>query len=455
MNSHGRILIVDDDSVILNTARIFLHRQFAQIITENDPEKIPGHIKSDRIDLVLLDMNYSPGKNDGSEGLYWIKKISEADPGIMIIPITAYGETEIAVKAMKAGAVDFVVKPWSNQKLLATINSALELKNARQELVKLKNTRQKLIEDLDSPFSHMIGNSSGLCRVRELVDKVAPTDANVLILGENGTGKELVARELHRKSNRKNEAFITVDLGSIHEGLFESELFGHIKGAFTDAKEDRPGRFELASGGSLFLDEVGNLPVSLQPKLLSVLQNRRLTRVGSNREVPVDIRLVCATNQSLIELVRKNLFRQDLLFRINTFEIRVPPLRERLDDIPLLLDHYLAVYTRKYNKMILSVAPGAVRALQSYPWPGNVREFHHEVEKAVIMADSDTIREKDFSPGYRTLSDAVPDTLNLTENEKHLILSALDKHGGNISKAAIELGIERTALHRRIKKYGL
>lgn len=455
MSSQGRILIVDDDIVILNTIRVFLRRKFAQVITENDPEKIPEHIKSGRIDLVLLDMNYSPGKNDGSEGLYWIKKINETDEGIMVIPITAYGETDIAVRAMKSGAVDFVVKPWSNHKLLATINSALELKNARQELVKLKSTRQKLTEDLDSPFTHMIGNSGALCRIRELVDKVAPTDANVLILGENGTGKELVARELHRKSNRKNEAFITVDLGSIHEGLFESELFGHVKGAYTDAKEERPGRFELASGGSLFLDEVGNLPVALQPKLLSVLQNRKLTRVGSNREIPVDIRLICATNQSLIELVRKNLFRQDLLFRINTFEIRVPPLRERLDDIPLLLDHYLVVYTRKYNKAMLSVAPGIVRALQSYPWPGNVREFHHAVEKAVIMADNGTLQEKDFNPGYRILSDSMPGTLNLTENEKHLILSALDKHGGNISKAAIELGIERTALHRRIKKYGL
>jgi DNA-binding NtrC family response regulator len=454
MSIQAGILIVDDDGIILNTARVFLKREFTRIITENNPDLIPEHIKKDRIDIVLLDMNYSPGKSDGSEGMRWIRKISAIDSGIMIIPVTAYGETDLAVKAMKAGAVDFVVKPWSNEKLLATINSALELKNARKELTRLKNTRQKLIEDLDSPFSHIIGNSVALDRVRKLVEKVAPTDANVLIMGENGTGKELVARELHRRSIRKDEAFITVDLGSIHEGLFESELFGHTKGAFTDAREDRPGRFELASGGTLFLDEVTNLPLSLQPKLLSVLQNRRLTRVGSNIEIPIDIRLICATNQSFVELIRKNLFRQDLFFRINTFEIIVPPLRDRLDDIPLLLEHYLAVYAKKYNKLGLSVAPGTVKAMQSYPWPGNVREFHHSVEKAVIISENNLIRASDFNLAYRTLSDLAPDSLNLMQNEKHLIKAALEKHDGNVSKAAAELGIERTALHRRIKKYG-
>jgi DNA-binding NtrC family response regulator len=454
MSIQAGILIVDDDGIILNTARVFLKREFTRIITENNPDLIPEHIKKDRIDIVLLDMNYSPGKSDGSEGMRWIRKISAIDSGIMIIPVTAYGETDLAVIAMKAGAVDFVVKPWSNEKLLATINSALELKNARKELTRLKNTRQKLIEDLDSPFSHIIGNSVALDRVRKLVEKVAPTDANVLIMGENGTGKELVARELHRRSIRKDEAFITVDLGSIHEGLFESELFGHTKGAFTDAREDRPGRFELASGGTLFLDEVTNLPLSLQPKLLSVLQNRRLTRVGSNIEIPIDIRLICATNQSFVELIRKNLFRQDLFFRINTFEIIVPPLRDRLDDIPLLLEHYLAVYAKKYNKLGLSVAPGTVKAMQSYPWPGNVREFHHSVEKAVIISENNLIRASDFNLAYRTLSDLAPDSLNLMQNEKHLIKAALEKHDGNVSKAAAELGIERTALHRRIKKYG-
>jgi DNA-binding NtrC family response regulator len=454
MSIPGKILIVDDDAVILGTAEIFLRREFGQIVTERNPARIPELIKTYGIDLVLLDMNYSPGKNDGAEGLYWINKILETDPSIMIIPVTAYGETDLAVKAMRAGAVDFVIKPWTNQKLLATINAALELKNTRQELVKLKNTRQKLNEDLDVPFSKMVGNSMALRNVEELINKVAPTDANVLILGENGTGKELVARELHRKSYRRKEAFITVDLGSLHEGLFESEFFGHIKGAFTDAYEDRPGRFELASGGTLFLDEVGNLPIPLQPKLLSVLQNRKLSRVGSNREISVDIRLICATNQSLIELVRENRFRQDLLFRINTFEIRVPTLRERLDDIPLLLDYYMAIYARKYNKPALSVAPGTIIALQAYPWPGNVREFHHAVEKAIILADNNTLTKTDFSLGYRTLSDTGPKTLNLHENEKHLILSALEKHKGNISKAAVELGLERTALHRRIKKYG-
>jgi DNA-binding NtrC family response regulator len=453
MSNPGRILIIDDDQSILDAAAIFLRREFSQIITEVNPGKIPEHLKSN-IDVILLDMNYSPGRNDGSEGLLWIRKIREADTGIMVIPVTAYGDTDLVVKAMHAGAVDFVVKPWTNHKLLATLNSALALKNSRQEVFKLRSTRQKLNEDMDLPFSHMIGNSVALRRVKELIDKVAGTNANILVLGENGTGKELVARELHRKSARNKEVFIAVDLGSLHEGLFESELFGHTRGSFTDALEDRPGRFELASGGTLFLDEVGNLPLSLQPKLLSVLQNRKLFRVGSNREISIDIRLICATNQSLLELTGKSLFRQDLLFRINTFEIWVPPLRERVEDIPPLLDFYLDVYSRKYNKTGLSITSGTIRALQNYPWPGNVREFHHAVERAVILAESNTLSEKDFSQRYQALSDVRPATLNLAENEKQLILAALEKHGGNISRASSELGLERTALHRRIKKYG-
>lgn len=431
-----------------------MRRSFEFVITETDPARIPEHLQSEVIDLVLLDMNYSPGKNDGAEGLLWIKRIREEDKGIMIIPVTAYGETDLAVKAMQDGAIDFVVKPWSNQKLLATIRSALELKLTRQEVVKLKSTRQKLIEDLDLPFAKMLGEASLMQKLNQLIDKVAPTDANVLILGENGTGKELVAREIHRKSHRNKEAFISVDLGAIHEGLFETELFGHIKGAYTDAFEDRPGRFELALGGTLFLDEIGNLPLSLQPKLLSVLQNRRISRVGSNREMPVDIRLICATNQSIIELAGKKQFRQDLLFRINTFEINVPPLRERLEDIPLLVDFYLKVYARKYNKSVGKADKQLIRALQRYTWPGNVRELHHAVEKAVILADNNTLTEADFSLGYGDLTDQGPGSLNLVENERKLILAALDKNRGNISRAAIDLGIERTALHRRIKKYG-
>jgi DNA-binding NtrC family response regulator len=455
MTVTAKILIVDDDNAVLGAARVFLQREFSKIITITDPSCIPEILSSNDIDIILLDMNYSPGKINGEEGLSWIHIILGIDPGIMIIPVTAYGEMDLAVKAMQAGAVDFVVKPWSNQKLLATINSALQLKKARIELFTLKSTRQKLIKDLDQPFSRMIGNSVAMRKIYALIDKVAPTDANVLILGENGTGKELVARALHRKSNRNEDVFITVDLGSLHEGLFESELFGHSKGAFTDAKEERPGRFELACGGSLFLDEVGNLPVALQPKLLSVLQNRKLSRVGSNREVTVDIRLICATNQSMIQLVKKNLFRQDLLFRINTFEIRVPALQERIEDIPLLLDYYMAGYTRKYNKPGLTVSPSAIKALKLYPWPGNVRELQHAVEKAVIITDNSTITEKDFSLGYSRLSETGPDSLNLLENEKYLIISALGKYNGNISKAAVELGIERTALHRRIRKYGI
>jgi DNA-binding NtrC family response regulator len=454
MNLSGRILFVDDDRSVLDAARIFLRRSFELFVTETDPTRIPEYIKEQGIDIILLDMNFSAGKNDGSEGLYWIRKIRNEDSSIMIIPVTAYGETELAVKAMQEGAHDFVIKPWSNQKLLATLKSALELKIARQEVVKLRSTRQKLIEDLDLPFSRMLGDSLPMKKLIQLIDKVASTDANVLVVGENGTGKELVARELHRKSARSREAFISVDLGSIHEGLFETELFGHIKGAYTDASEDRPGRFELATGGTLFLDEIGNLPVSLQPKLLSALQNRRITRVGSSREIATDIRLISATNQSLIDLVKRQLFRQDLFFRINTFEIYVPPLRERTDDIPLLLDYYLTVYAKKYNKPFFNVNRKLIKVLQQYPWPGNVREFHHAVEKAVILAEKKIITEADFNLGYRSLAEQETFSLSLSENEKRLILAALDKHRGNVSKAAIDLGIERTALHRRIKKYG-
>lgn len=455
MNTAGRILFVDDDKSILDAARVFLRRSFELIVTETDPARIPGYIKEQGVDIILLDMNYSPGKSDGSEGLYWIRKIHEEDPSILVIPVTAFGEMELAVKAMQEGAHDFVIKPWSNQKLLATLKSALELKFARQEVVKLKTTRQKLTEDLDLPFSRMLGDSLPMKRLNQLIDKVASTEANVLIMGENGTGKELVAREIHRKSERSMEAFISVDLGSIHEGLFETELFGHIKGAYTDAFEDRPGRFELASGGTLFLDEIGNLPIGLQPKLLSALQNRRITRVGSTREIQTDIRLISATNQSLIDLVKKQLFRQDLFFRINTFEIQVPPLRERTDDIPLLLDYYLTVYAKKYNKPLFQVNKKLVKVLQQYTWPGNVREFHHAVEKAVILAERKTITEADFNLGYGSLAEQEKTfSLNLSENEKRIILAALDKHRGNVSKAAIDLGIERTALHRRIKKYG-
>jgi DNA-binding NtrC family response regulator len=455
MNSKVTILLVDDDSAVLDAARIFLRRKFGSVITEKNPQRIPEHLRTSDPDVVLLDMNYSPGKNDGHEGLYWISRIHESDPGIMIIPVTAYGETETAVRAMQAGAVDFVIKPWANEKLLATIGSALELRKAKQEVVRLTNTRRKLTEDLDLPFAKMVGNSAPMRRVNELIVKVAPTDVDVLILGENGTGKELVARELHRKSGRSREAFITVDLGSLHEGIFESELFGHSKGAYTDAKEDRPGRFELASGGTIFLDEIGNLPVELQPKLLSVLQGRKLSRLGSSKEISVDVRMISATNQSLIELVRKKQFRQDLLFRINTFEIHVPALRERPDDIPLLLDHYLEIYVRKYGKPQLKTSPGLIKTLQEYPWPGNVREFHHAVEKAVILCDDNLITEKDFSPLYRTLAADTVNSLNLEVNEKSLVLKAMEKHNGNKSRAAEELGIERTALHRRLKKYGI
>ena len=452
----ARILIVDDDRDVLETAKMFLKQEFSQVQIEDNPNNIPNHLRTGDFDVILLDMNFKKGVNDGEEGFYWLDQILKIDPEAVVILITAYGEVDLAVKAMKNGAVDFVLKPWKNQKLLGTILSAIQLRQSRKEVQKLKVAQQKLSDDINQPYVDFVGNSPAVQRVHEMIDRVASTDADVLILGENGTGKELVARAIHRKSPRRNNVFISVDLGAITESLFESELFGHVKGAFTDAKQDKAGRFEIASEGTIFLDEIGNLPLASQSKLLTVLQHRKVQRVGSTKEVPVNFRLVCATNMPLHEMVYEKKFRQDLLYRINTVEIRVPSLRERIDDIPLLLEHFLRRYSQKYKRQDMSVDKLVVSKLKKYHWPGNIRELQHAVERAVILNEGKVIRSPELLINNTSVPQKKEDhPVTLEEMERSFILQSLQDHDGNVSNTARTLGMTRTALYRRLKKHGL
>jgi len=452
----ARLLIIDDDRDVLETARMFLKQEFAAVVIEEDPVRIPELLKTQEFDVILLDMNFRKGVNDGEEGFHWLNQILRIDPQAVVILITAYGEVDLAVKAMKNGATDFVLKPWKNQKLLATILAAQQLRASKKEVEKLKQTQETLSEDIDASYTDFIGQSPAVQRVHELLDRISITDADVLILGENGTGKELVARAIHRKSQRNNKVFISVDLGAITETLFESELFGHVKGAFTDAKQDKPGRFELASGGTIFLDEIGNLSLPLQAKLLTVLQHRKVQRVGSSKETPVDFRLICATNMPLNEMVYEKKFRQDLLYRINTVEVRVPSLRERTDDIPLLIDHFLQRYGQKYKRPGMKLDKSILPRLKKYHWPGNIRELQHAVERAVILNEGKTIESAELLVSGATnvvRKDTTPVTLD--EMEKQFILQSLSDHEGNVSTTAKTLGMTRTALYRRMKKHGI
>lgn len=453
----GKILVVDDNEDVLFAAKLFLKQHMADVRTENDPERLPALLGDERFDVVLLDMNFTKDVTSGEEGFYWLGRILEIDPESIVIFITAYADIGMAVRAMKEGASDFIVKPWQNEKLLATVSSALALSRSRREIDHLRLRQRQLSDDLDQPFHDFIGDSDAIRRVFEDIAKVAATDANVLITGENGTGKELVARAVHRQSPRAAEAFVRVDMGALTGTLFESELFGHVKGAFTDARENRPGRFEIASEGTLFLDEIGNLPLDLQAKILSALQSRQVTRVGANTPVDVDIRLISATNMSLEEMVRHGKFRQDLLYRINTVNIDLPALRNRLDDIPLLVDHFLELYGSKYRKSGIRIGTGTMKKLKSYQWPGNVRELQHAVERAVIMSGADTLRPEDFLfPASGESRDSLSiESLNLEEIEKKVIQKALERHGGNVSQVARELGLSRAALYRRLERYGL
>jgi len=455
----GKILIVDDDEDVLQAASLFLKRHVEFIHTEKDPERIPSLVKNFSYDVIFLDMNFTRDVTSGQEGFYWLEKIFEIEPLAVVILITAYGDVDLAVRAIKEGATDFILKPWQNEKLLATLSAALNLRRSRLEVASLKSRQRQLIEDLGQSFNEFIGVSAPMREVFDTIQKVSGTDASVLILGENGTGKELVARALHRNSNRKEEVFIGVDMGAISETLFESELFGHVKGAFTDAKKDRIGRFELASGGTLFLDEIGNLPLPLQVKILRVLETREVIPLGSNKSRSIDVRLICASNMPVQEMARENDFRRDLLYRINTVEIHLPPLRERQEDIPLLADYYLGIYCQKYKKNQKKMGAGALKKLSSYHWPGNVRELQHAIERVVILSDSQILTAEDFffstsSGGSGDISLDF-DNFNLELVEKTVICKVLQKHQGNISRAAQELGLTRTSLYRRMEKYGL
>jgi DNA-binding NtrC family response regulator len=455
--TQANILIVDDNPGVLSAGKLFLKRHFTDVFTTRDPEEIPTLLRERRYDVILLDMNFNRVKNTGQEGFFWLEKIRGLDPAAVVVLITAYGDVELAVKAIKQGATDFVLKPWDNEKLLATLLSALRLRNSQEEADQLKSKQlgRNLAEAHDMP--QIVGASQAMQQVFDTIARVAETDANVLLLGENGTGKDLVAQAIHGQSKRARENFVKVDLGALTETLFESELFGHVKGAFTDAREDRPGRFEAADGGTIFLDEIGNLTPGLQAKLLSVLQSRTVTRVGSNRPRPVDVRVIAATNQDLYEAVRNRSFRQDLLYRINTIEIQLPPLRERPEDIEALAAYFLKEFARKYNRPVRGFSAALLKEMYRYPWPGNVRELQHAVERAVIMAPGDVLRPEDF---FFRQSAGAGDTaelhsMNLEEVEKQLIIKALNKHYGNITEAAQELGLTRASLYRRLEKYNL
>jgi len=453
--SKAKILIVDDDDTILLSAQLLLEQHFTDVFKINNPNQITEAFKEYTFDIVLLDMNFKHGETSGQEGIHWLKKIREISPETNVLLMTAYGELDIAVEAMKEGASDFIVKPWQNEKLLATVQTAFKLTEQEKKVKKLESREKIMKTDLNAKYE-MIGDSDAMKDVKRIIKKVSKTDADVLILGENGTGKEVAARALHNNSNRSNEAFISVDLGTISAELFESELFGHKKGAFTDAKEERIGRFEAASGGTLFLDEIGNLSLNLQTKLLTALQSKTITRVGTNEPIQVDVRVICATNSNLKELVKNDDFREDLLYRINTVEITMPALKDRPTDIPLLAKHFLTKYSNKYHKPEVGLSEAALENLKKYPWPGNVRELEHALERAIIMLDGESIEAHDFRFLDNKSDDADRfEDYNLENIEAWAIKKAIKKHNGNISHAAKELGLSRGAMYRRMDKYNI
>lgn len=453
----GNILLVDDDEDVLLAAKMLLKKHVNLVTIEKNPNKIPFLLNNYSFDVILLDMNFSKDITSGKEGFYWLSQIIEKDPDAVVILITAFGDVEMAVKALKEGATDFVLKPWQNEKLLATVSAAIKLKKSYNEVDKLKKAKKQLQDDSNQPFKDILGKSIAIKKVFDIIDKVAQTDANVLILGENGTGKELVARALHQKSLRKDNVFIGVDMGAITETLFESELFGHKKGSFTDAKEDRTGRFEVANTGTLFLDEIANLSLPLQSKLLTTLQNRQITRIGTNKPLSIDIRLICATNMPIYDMVKNKDFRQDLLYRINTVELHLPPLREREKDIELLADHFVEMYSKKYRKPTITFSANTIKRLEKYTWPGNVRELQHAIERAIIMSDNNSLSPEDFFflTNNPQADDINIENYNLESVEKSVIQKAINKHNGNISKTAKELGLTRASLYRRLEKHGL
>uniref|UniRef100_UPI003218051B sigma-54-dependent transcriptional regulator n=1 Tax=uncultured Draconibacterium sp. TaxID=1573823 RepID=UPI003218051B len=451
----GKILIVDDNKSIISTLEILLGPEFDVVKGITNPNQIPTELRTGDYNLVILDMNFQAGINTGNEGLYWLNQIKKSYPNISVVLITAYSEVELAVKALKQGATDFVPKPWDNSKLLATLKAAIQLNFSKTEVGQLKQKTQGLKQELNRNPNYIIGSSPQLMKMMKLVRKVAKTNANILITGENGTGKELIAREIHRLSQRSNEVMVSVDMGAISETLFESELFGHVKGAFTDARENRAGKFETAHKGTLFLDEIGNLSFPLQAKLLAAIQNREFMRLGSDKPIPVDIRLVCATNKNLEQMVIDGVFREDLLYRINTIQIEASPLRERGNDILVLADFFLKKYASKYEKHGLKINQAAQEKLLKYSWPGNIRELQHTIEKAVILSDANVLKPEDFFFKQILSAKLDDDHLTIEEMEKRMILTAIDKNTGNMSLAAEKLGITRQTLYNKIKKYGI
>ena len=456
-------LVIDDDPDILLSARLLLRDLFDEVAAFQAPEQALAEMDARTPDVVLLDANFGRGATNAAEGFHWLAEILKRDPEAVVVMITAHGGVQIAVEAMKRGATDFVSKPWSNERLLATVRTAAALRNSREEAV-TERRRSAAIGAPAAGETPVLGSSPGMARVYSLIERAAPTEANVLILGENGTGKELVARELHRRSRRSENVLVSVDLGAVAENLFESELFGHVKGAFTDARADRIGRLQAAHGGTLFLDEIGNLPLHLQPKLLTALEQRQVVPVGANKPVAIDLRVIAATNLAPDQLSDESRFRQDLLFRLNTVEIELPPLRERREDIPLLVHHFIALYAKKYNKPARDVPGPVMAALAAYDWPGNVRALRHSAERAVILAGDGAFTVEDFSlarhlPARRATAApapaAAPGDLNLERAERQIVEAALKKHAYNISLAAAELGLTRASLYRRMEKHGL
>ena len=451
MTKQGTILVVDDNKGILTAVQMLLGTCFEKVITISTPNKIKATLHDENIDVVLLDMNFSAGINTGNEGLFWLSEIKKEDASIQVVLFTAYADIDLAVRGIKEGAADFVVKPWDNAKLLETLKTAYNIRTANHKGFSI--VTDKLVVSKESGM--FWGESNAMQQLRSLIEKVARTDANILVTGENGTGKEMLAREIHILSNRKKETLVPVDMGAITETLFESELLGHVKGAFTDARADRPGKFEVANKGTLFLDEIGNLSYHLQAKLLTALQRRSIVRVGSNTPIPVNIRLICATNRDLQEMVQKGDFREDLLYRINTIHVEIPPLRERPEDIVPLTEIFLSKYTKIYGKTAMCLSLDAKEKLKAQPWFGNIRELEHTIEKAVIIAERSVLDGNDFDFPRAKKKPVTKEATTLEEMEYNMIKNAMDKYSGNLSLVASQLGISRQTLYNKIKRYEL
>ncbi len=451
----GSILVVDDNKNVLSALRFLLENYFHQVTLLSSPNQLTSILKEISVDVVLLDMNFTAGINSGNEGLYWLSVIKKFDSDLPVVLFTAYADIDLAVNSLKQGASDFVIKPWDNAKLVATLQSAYSLGQSRKEVKKLREKQAVINQSFNRDEAFCWGKSEVMSKLRSLLDKVAKTDANILITGENGTGKEVIAREIHRLSMRYEEVLVSVDMGAISDTLFESELFGHVKGAFTDARTDRAGKFEAADGGTLFLDEIGNLSYSLQAKLLNVIQSMKVVRVGDNKPIPLNIRLICATNRNIEKSVQNGEFREDLLYRINTIHLEVPALRERKEDIPELAKFFLLKYSEKYNKNDLILSKNAIQQLKEYDWPGNIRELQHAIEKAVILSDGTELQAGDFYLSRQEKINSKLTNMSLIDAEKILIENSISKNNGNMSVVASELGITRPTLYSKIKKYKL